>query len=135
VAQVPDADATCDLNFDGYASVGTGEFSGNIGGNRFSSLSEMRSTTTETQAVEVTLDIFADVVPFPSSGPFPERPIPDLSIWAGSAAADQGEVLPNVNDDFAGVAPDLGAYEAGQNLPHYGPRTTPAAPTGLRIVK
>jgi hypothetical protein len=94
----------------------------------------MRSTTTETQAVEVTMDVFATAVQFPSSGPFPERLIPDLRIWAGSAAADGGQILPNVNDGFTGVAPDLGAYEAGKSPPHYGPRTL-AAPTGLRIVR
>jgi hypothetical protein len=30
--------------------------------------------------------------------------------------------LPGVNDDFTGRAPDLGAYEVGRPLPHYGPR-------------
>ena len=40
----------------------------------------------------------------------------------GSAAIDRGVVLPNINDGFAGKAPDLGALEAGQPLPIYGPR-------------
>jgi hypothetical protein len=35
---------------------------------------------------------------------------------------DAGEVIPNINDGFRGTAPDLGAYEAGEELPHYGPR-------------
>ncbi|MGB2822484.1 MAG: hypothetical protein WBF17_15975 [Phycisphaerae bacterium] len=30
--------------------------------------------------------------------------------------------LPDVNDGFRGRGPDMGAYEAGQELPHYGPR-------------
>jgi hypothetical protein len=30
--------------------------------------------------------------------------------------------LPNVTDGFAGRAPDLGALEHSQALPHYGPR-------------
>jgi hypothetical protein len=46
----------------------------------------------------------------------------DLRLAPGSAAIDAGLALPNVNDGFAGVAPDLGAYESGQPLPHYGPR-------------
>ena len=33
-----------------------------------------------------------------------------------------GVRLPNVNDDFTGKEPDLGAHEFGQPLPHYGPR-------------
>ena len=40
----------------------------------------------------------------------------------GSSAVDAGVPLPNVNDGFAGEAPDLGCYEMGSDRPHYGPR-------------
>jgi hypothetical protein len=30
--------------------------------------------------------------------------------------------LPNITDGYTGRAPDLGAYEYGVPLPHYGPR-------------
>ena len=46
----------------------------------------------------------------------------DFRLRPGSAAIDRGVVLPNVNDGFAIKAPDLGALEAGQPLPIYGPR-------------
>jgi hypothetical protein len=46
----------------------------------------------------------------------------DFRLRPGSKAEDAGVRLPGVNDGFAGRAPDLGAYEAGQPLPHYGPR-------------
>jgi len=46
----------------------------------------------------------------------------DFRLRPGSAAIDRGQVIPNVNDGFSGRAPDLGALEAGQPLPHYGPR-------------
>ena len=46
----------------------------------------------------------------------------DLRPSLQSGVCDAGISLPNVNDGFAGAAPDLGAYEAGQPLPHYGPR-------------
>jgi hypothetical protein len=46
----------------------------------------------------------------------------DFSLVPGSAAVDRGLVLPNVSDEFSGQAPDLGALEVGQDLPHYGPR-------------
>jgi hypothetical protein len=36
--------------------------------------------------------------------------------------------LPNVNDDFAGRGPDLGAYETGRPAPRYGPRRPIAQP-------
>ena len=48
--------------------------------------------------------------------------INDLRLKANSAAIDAGAVLPNINDGFAGKAPDLGAYELGAKAPHYGPR-------------
>ncbi len=46
----------------------------------------------------------------------------DFRLKPGAAAIDRGVALPNVNDGFAGKAPDLGALEAGQPLPTYGPR-------------
>ena len=46
----------------------------------------------------------------------------DFRLRAGSVAVDAGVRLPNVNDDMNGRAPDLGAYELGRPLPHYGPR-------------
>jgi len=35
---------------------------------------------------------------------------------------DAGAVIPTVNEDFAGKAPDLGAMETGKPEPKYGPR-------------
>jgi hypothetical protein len=46
----------------------------------------------------------------------------DFRLRPGSAAIDRGVAIPNVNDGFAGKAPDLGALEFGQPLPVYGPR-------------
>jgi hypothetical protein len=46
----------------------------------------------------------------------------DFRLRPGSAAIDRGVAIPNVNDGFTGKAPDLGALEAGQPLPQYGPR-------------
>jgi hypothetical protein len=46
----------------------------------------------------------------------------DFRLRPGSAAIDRGLALPNINDGFTGKAPDLGALEAGQPLPTYGPR-------------
>jgi hypothetical protein len=53
------------------------------------------------------------------------RPRPD------SVLVDAGVVIPNVNEDYAGQAPDLGAYEVGQDLPHYGSRMKPTPPKVL----
>ena len=46
----------------------------------------------------------------------------DFRLRPGSAAVDQGMVLPSVTDGFTGSAPDLGALEVGGVAPHYGPR-------------
>jgi hypothetical protein len=46
----------------------------------------------------------------------------DFRLKPGSAAVDKGVVIPQVTDGYAGAAPDLGALELGQPLPHYGPR-------------
>ena len=47
---------------------------------------------------------------------------PDLRLSSTTNALDAGQPLTGFNDGFAGKAPDLGAYEAGVPLPHYGPR-------------
>jgi hypothetical protein len=46
----------------------------------------------------------------------------DLRLRNGAVAIDAGVELPNITDGFQGSAPDLGAYEFGVPLPHYGPR-------------
>lgn len=114
------ADATCDFDYDGYGTVGT-PFRGNIGGKSFDSLATLRANTTEKHAVQVDLNVFAAPVKLPNPG-VDKWPAPDLRLKTGSAAVDAGVPLPNVNDRYSGKAPDLGAYELGQELPHYGPR-------------
>jgi hypothetical protein len=47
----------------------------------------------------------------------------DFRLKPDAAAVDAGCILPNVNDDFTGSAPDLGALEVGQPVPIYGPRS------------
>ena len=46
----------------------------------------------------------------------------DFQLAPGSVAVDAGCILPNVNDDFTGEAPDLGALEVSKPVPTYGPR-------------
>jgi hypothetical protein len=46
----------------------------------------------------------------------------DFRLKPGSVPIDRGKALPNVTDGFGGQAPDIGAIELGQPLPHYGPR-------------
>ena len=96
-------------------------FEGIIGRQRIESLDDIRRLTPEKHAVQVDMNIFAANPAFPAP-PFPAREPADLRLAAGSVAVDAGQVIPNVNDDYNGKAPDLGAYEQGQDLPIYGPR-------------
>jgi hypothetical protein len=49
-----------------------------------------------------------------------------LQLKEGSPAVDAALLLPGLNSRFKGKGPDLGAYELGAPLPHYGPRPDPA---------
>lgn len=70
----------------------------------------------------IDLSIFENAPP-PQRG-FTHQPEEyDLRLRAGANALDAGVLLPNINDDFTGTAPDLGAYERGRAVPHYGPRS------------
>lgn len=121
VLHVPDADVnSCSFDYDGFGSIGTGTFEGTYGPIPFSSLAEMQATTTEQNAVEVDLSVFAAEVAFPDP-PFPARDPADLRLAEAGAAIDRGLVLPNINDGYAGAAPDLGAYELGAEIPGPGP--------------
>ena len=69
----------------------------------------------------VDYDVFVKVTP---PGPDPRtlyKPADfDFRLREGSAAVDAGVRLTGINDDFTGKAPDLGAYEVGKPVPHYG---------------
>jgi hypothetical protein len=119
-ANFPGADETCDFDYDGYGVIG-GPFKGNIGGNVFDSLQSLRMQTSERHGVQVGLDIFAADVVMPDPL-LKEWDPPDLRLRPGAAAVDAGAIIPNVTDGYTGAAPDLGAYELGQDLPVYGPR-------------
>jgi hypothetical protein len=91
---------------------------------RFKTLKEYTEAVNEDRhSILVDYDVFMKVTP---PGPDPRtlyKPADfDFTLRPGSAAVDAGVRLPGVNDDFTGRAPDLGAYEAGRPLPHYGPR-------------
>ena len=45
-----------------------------------------------------------------------------LTLDPNCQAVNAGEVLANINSAYQGNAPDMGAYEVGRPLPHYGPR-------------
>jgi len=91
---------------------------------RYKSLREYSDATGQDKhSVQIDYDVFVKAGP---PGPDPRtlyKPSDfDFQLRPGSAAVDAGVRLPGINDEFTGRAPDLGAYEVGQPVPHYGPR-------------
>jgi hypothetical protein len=86
----------------------------------------IRATGQDKHSILIDYDAFQRVsAPDPSDPQKLYKPEAfDFRLRPDSAAADAGIRLPNINinDDFTGRAPDLGAYESEQPLPHYGPR-------------
>ncbi len=111
---------TCEFDYNGVGACQT-PFKGLIGEETFTDIKGLHRLTGGNHSVQVDLGVFAAPVEFPYPA-FPERRPADLRLKAGSAAVDAGLFIPNVNGGFTGDAPDLGAYELGQELPHYGPR-------------
>ena len=100
----------CDWDYDGFGG-GPWPFFAKWNRNKYRTLEDLAAGAgVETHAVIVDpVKVFAVTVN-------------DLRLKEGTKAIDAGTPLPNVNDGFAGKAPDLGAYEFGRDLPDYGPR-------------
>lgn len=112
-ADIIDPGIHCDFDYDAVGVYGV-PYLARIGGKPFSEV--------EKNGIEqITLAETFDNVTFPNP-PIPERAAPDLRPKPGSRVIDAGLLIPNINQDFLGNAPDCGAYEANQPLPHYGPR-------------
>ena len=58
------------------------------------------------------------------AAPPESMPFQYMTLNSDCNAVDAGVMLPGINDDYYGNAPDLGAYEVGAVLPHYGVRIT-----------
>ena len=112
----------CDFDYDGFGGQWKQFLKWN--GRRYRSLADAQAAGLYRHAVRV------DPAALFQSGLLPPADATrqftpkanDLRLKAGSKALDAGAPLPNVNDGFQGKAPDLGACEFGQELPHYGPR-------------
>ena len=92
---------------------------------RLASVAELRAATgQEAHGIEVDYGIFAGLRPPDPAKPhavYEAREL-DFRLAPGGRAVDAGVGLAGVNDGYTGQAPDLGAYEVGAALPHYGPR-------------
>jgi hypothetical protein len=86
-----------------------------------------KATGHEPHGLTVDYNIFAKATR-PVEGRTCEATSFDLRLRPGAVAVDAGCVLPNVNGGFTGKAPDLGCYELGEPMPHYGPRAAATRP-------
>ena len=73
------------------------------------------------------LDRIKDFEPFAMTREMPGKDAPLIQIAASGQAKDAGVALPNIAEEFDGKSPDLGAFEAGGRVPHFGPRDDPDA--------
>jgi hypothetical protein len=89
----------------------------------FATLAEYAKATGQDQhSITLDYDVFVNVRDPKTVQRLYEFKNFDFLLKPGAIAIDRGVALPNINDGFAGKAPDLGAFEAGQPLPIYGPR-------------
>ena len=96
-----------DVDYDGF--VWNGSVAVSWDGVQYSSLPEFSDATgIQENAVRM---YHGDFVDYPT----------DLRLRPGTSGIDAGDRVLGVNDDHRGTAPDIGAYEHGMPMPHYGP--------------
>jgi hypothetical protein len=83
------------------------------------------ATGQDVHSISIDFDVFHNVPPYDPSASMTvlyDATQMDFRLKPNSNAVDKGTILPNVNDDYEGAAPDLGALEGDRPPPHYGPR-------------
>jgi hypothetical protein len=117
----------CDFDYDGFAIKGPFNVFLNWNrGEKYATFEEMKKKAPvwKNATLVVGDTAFASGVRPPESDKEAIRvDATDVRLSPKSNAVDAGQPLPGINDGFSGKAPDLGAYEVGAPLPHYGPRT------------
>jgi hypothetical protein len=99
----PDGEFKFDYSWDGFASL-------------------RRQSPYERHGRLLTSPLFLSTVAVPAKFEWFMAVPPTLMLHAESNAVDAGMKLPNINDDYTGERPDLGALERGRDAPAYGVR-------------
>lgn len=116
------ADWRTDLDYDGF-DWGNYPYAFKWG-DRYPDLASFTTATgLEPHGIQVDKNNCFENFNIPGPPPTP-MPFQHMRLRADCNAVDAGIVLPGINTDFGGTAPDLGAYETGAELPQYGPRDT-----------
>ena len=114
----------CDFDYDGFAG-GPFKLILRWNGVRYGSLDELRRRAPVLRHARLldTASLFAAGTRPPEDVAKVYRPGIDLGLSARSKAVDAGQAMPGLEDAHRGSRPDLGAYELGEQVPHYGPRS------------
>jgi len=90
---------------------------------KYATLEDFQNATgLEPHAIHINKDTCFETFNVPAAPPT-SMPLQYMTLKKSCNAVDAGILLPNINNQFSGQAPDLGPYEIGADLPHYGPRT------------
>ena len=89
----------------------------------FPGLASLRSRGFETHGVVLRDPVFRNGFGIERDAAVFVQPV-DVALAPGSPAIDHAVYLPNINGDFTGAGPDIGAIETGCPAPVYGPRPT-----------
>jgi hypothetical protein len=111
------------FDYNGYFPDGIFAFNNPLYGGYFLKFgfASLQALGMEQHGVLATGPIFASGLTAPASYTI-QMPPADATLAAGSIALDRGRVLSNINDNYQGSGPDLGALELGCPAPSYGPR-------------
>lgn len=116
------------LDYDGF-DWGNYPYAIKWKGHRYQTLAEFHSATgLEQNGIRVDKDTIFET--FNMAEPPGSMPFQYLTLVPGCNAENTGTVLTGINEDYAGHAPDLGAYETGAMLPHFGRRILDADSDG-----
>jgi hypothetical protein len=112
-----------DIDYNGWSPDGEFKFDYSWAG--FSSL--RRQSSYERHGRLLTAPVFLPPIAVPTKFESFMAPPPAPMLDAASNAVDAGLRLPNINDDYTGEQPDIGALERGRDAPAYGVRWTSAS--------
>lgn len=116
-AEIYAATERCDFDYDAVGSL-NGKGNGSIAGVAFEEAEPHGVALGNISSLNT---VFANAV-------WPEEvesvyTVQDLRLAANSPVIDKGIEIPGFHFNIQGDAPDIGAYELGKPVPHYGPRS------------
>ncbi|NHZ86345.1 MAG: T9SS type A sorting domain-containing protein [Planctomycetia bacterium] len=108
-------------DYDGY-DWGAYPYAFKWEGQRLVDIPEFQNYTGQAMnAIQVDKNTCFETFNIPNPPPA-SMPFQFMTLNSNCNAIDAGITLANINDGYLGNAPDLGVYEYGKELPHYGPR-------------